>query len=148
MDVIDIQNRLATLEAEFNTLFNDTLPLFDLSGNTLKACLINQLPMQVEWEMMVRKLSYLFDECEMEMETAYSASFKNEMSNVYVKVSTTEAKEFAKADPTYQSYRKALNKVRQVRDEARGCLETVMSRKYTCNSLTNAIVAGVDSTIL
>jgi hypothetical protein len=148
MDVIDIRKELKRLETDFNALFNDTLPLFDLSGNTLKVCLINQLPMQVEWEMMVRKLSYLHDECELEMESAYAAAFKNEMSNPYAKVSTTEAKEFAKADPTYQQFRRALNSVKQVRDEARGCLDTVQSRKYTCNSLTNAIVAGVDSTIL
>lgn len=145
---MDIEKELEKLEEQFEKLFDEVIDILELNGRTLKEALVTQLPMQVQVEVLVRHLCYLYDEAEVEVESAYSKAVKDQMHDSYRDVNISEAKIYAKADPVYKDYCRLLNKVRKVRDEARGTLDIVNSRKYTCNNLTNSIVAGVDSTIL
>ncbi len=145
---MDIEKELESLEEAFNKLFDEAIDMLELNGRTLKEALVTQLPMQIQIEVIVRRLYYLYDETELEVDAAYAKALQSEMKDSYRDVSISEAKEYAKADQTYKDFRRLLNRVRKVRDEAKGTLEVINSRKYTCNNLTNSIVAGVESTIL
>lgn len=54
----------------------------------------------------------------------------------------------AKGDPDYLKARRLLNRIRHIRDEARGILDAVVSRKYVLNNITSAVTTGTERTIL
>ncbi|WGH49651.1 hypothetical protein [Alishewanella phage vB_AspM_Slickus01] len=132
----------------YEELLNKCEASIMIDGITLKEALKSQLQLQFDWELITKKLSHLYDMVDTEVETAYAESVKKELKDSYRSTSITEAKEFGKTDKDYIAFKKLLNNVKYLRDEARGVLETVNSRKYLLNNMTNAIVASVDDTII
>lgn len=148
MTLTDIENELNKLSQQLDDAYEKSEPLILIEDVRLNDALKTQLQLQLLWENITKKLCWLYDVAEEHTETAYAEAFKNEMKNTYVDVSTTEGREYAKANPAYRDARKLMIEVRHVRDEAKGILETVISRKYILNNLTNAKVASVDKDIL
>lgn len=148
MTLDDIKQQLAEVEESFEELFEESIDLVSLQDKTLKEALKTQLPLQLQLEVIVRRLFFLYDQAEIEMDESYSIAIAQQMKNSYRDITFTQAREYAKADPDYKSARQLLAKIRKTRDEAKGCLEVVNSRKYTLNNLTNSIIAGVENTIL
>lgn len=142
------EKRFVVLQTIYEDLYKDTAPKVFLDGVVLKEALVNQISLQMDWELLVKKINKVYDVCENEAEIAYSAAISVEMKNAYKTTTITEAREFAKADPTYQRARRLLIEVREVRDEARGILSTIESRKYILNNITNAVVASVETHII
>lgn len=139
---------LERLSNTFDGLVERTIDTVSLQHKTLKEALTSQLPLQLELEMLVKRLHYLHDNVELEVDEAYAIAIATQMKNSYRDITYTQAKDYAKADPEYKSAKKFLYDVRKVRDEAKGCLEVVNTRRYTLNNMTNAIVAGVENSIL
>lgn len=148
MDIITIKNEFKKQTQAYDALFDKLIPEVTLDGRILTESLKNQAPLMVEWEVMTKRFNYLYDECETIVETTYAEAIKVAMLDKYRDVSISEAREYAKCDPAYKVARETLNEIRHARDECRGILESVISLKYTLNNITNAIVAGVDKTIL
>ena len=128
--------------------FKETEKNIDLNGMVLKEALKNQVDLQFQWEVITKKLSKLYDICELEAETAYAEAISAELKDRFKSYSISEAREFAKANKTYIQFKRLLIEIKEVRDEARGVLSTVESRKYILNNITNGLVASVDKTIL
>lgn len=139
---------LDDLRRKFDSLMEEAFEKIPLENVRLSDALKNQLELQLLWETLSKKCSTLYDICEIEADTAYSNAISAELKDSYKKTTVTEAKEFAKADANYKAFRRLLADVKELRDEARGVLSTIESRKYILNNLTNSIVAGVDGTIL
>lgn len=149
MDIVDLHDMYEEYREEYDALFDETLPEMEFDGKKLIECLKNQIPLMVRWEVMSKKLNYLFDEAELLSDELYAKAFSSAFtSEKYREISTTEAKEKAKADKHFQNARRLLNQIRHVRDEAKGILETVQSRKYIVNGMVSSITAGVENTIL
>lgn len=148
MDILDIKKEFNSHQRKYEELFDKLLPEITMDGNLLSHLLKNQTPLMVEWEVMTKKLNYLFDECERILDVAYAEAIKVAMHDKYRDVSISEAREYAKCDAAYKVARQTMNEIRHIRDECRGILESVISQKYVLNNLTNALVAGVDKTIL
>lgn len=147
-NLADYQKRAKVLSDNYNELLNQCEESILIEGITLKNALKSQLQLQMDWEIITKRISYLFDLIENEMETEYAEAISKELKDSYRSTSITEAKEFAKTNKNYRDMRKLFIDVKYLRDEARGVLETINSRKYLLNNMTNAVVASVDDTIL
>lgn len=148
MTLNDVENSLDALSKEFDELFEEIIPLVSLEDKTLKEALKSQLPMQLQLESISKKANYLYDNAEVSLEDAYGNAVRHEMSDGYRSVTIAEAKTYAYANKEYKHAKRITIKAKRLRDEIKGCLSVVETRKYTCHSLTNAIVAGADNTIL
>jgi len=143
-----IESAYETFVDEFDRVYKETLPLVAIDGVLLKEALTNQVTLQLKWELLTKRINRIFDAAELEAETAYSEAISKELRDSYKSVSISEAREYAKSDEAYKSFRRLMIEIRQVRDESRGILETINSRKYILNNITNAVVASVTNHII
>lgn len=143
-----IKTRFDAQVKVYEQTYNDTIDTVSLDGVILKEALKNQIDLQLSWEVIVKRINKTYEMCELEVENCYAAAVSSEIRNAYKSVSITEAKEFAKADVEYQEARRLLIDIREVRDEAKGILSTVESRKYILNNITNSVVASVETHII
>lgn len=149
MDIIDIKKDLNKLTSDYDSLFDETLGFVSLESKTLKEALKDQVELMIKWEIFAKSTDKLFNNAEVVIEETYADAIdKSFKSEKYKEMTLSEAKERAKLDPAYKTARRILNDVRSLRDETRGILEVVTSRKYILNNMSNAIVAGVENTIL
>jgi len=133
---------------EFDEIYDRTIDIVRLDGKTLKDTLVSQLPMQLELEMFVKRINYLHDLIEMDVEEAYAVAIANVIKKSQRELTATQAKDYSKADPEYRVSKRLLLDARKVRDEARGCLEVVNTRRFTLNNMTNSVIAGVEHAYL
>lgn len=148
MDIIDISDKFDKLKEDYEELFKDTEDLVEINHKKIKTALKDQIVIELNWELMAKKLSNLYDLCEVEVDSSYSDAIKNAMSDRYKEVTFTEAKVYAKADPSYKSAVRLMHDIRHIRDECKGILESVKSRKFILNNLSNLIVAGSENHII
>lgn len=144
----DYQKRAEILSTNYEELLTKCENSILLEGMSLKEALKSQLPLQMDWEIITKKIAYLHDLVENDVETEFAEAISKELKNSYRSTSITEAKEFAKTNKDYRAMKKLLTDVKYLRDEARGVLETINSRKYLLNNMSNAIVASVEDAIL
>lgn len=140
----EIEKFIEVYEEEFSKVEKD-LPL---DGKKLNSCLKNQLDLELTWERLTKRINVISDRCEHMVDTSYSVAVKNEIQNNHRTTSISEAKEFAKNDQNYRDFKKLSIEIKKYRDEARGVLEVVRSRKYILNNMTNAIINGSEDKIL
>lgn len=132
---------------EYDKLFDETLPEIELKGKVIEQ-LTHQVTLMIQWEVMTKRLNKLHDDCIILAEDEYGRALQTAMRDKYREVSISEAKEYAKMDDGYKNSRKLLNKIRHVRDEARGILEVIHSRKYILNNVVQSITADAENYIL
>jgi hypothetical protein len=147
-ELLKIKTRFDAQVKLYEQTYNDTIDSVSLDGVILKEALKNQIDLQLAWEVLVKRINKTFELCELEVESTYAAAVSAELKNAYKTVNITEAKEYAKANPDYQDARKLLIDIREVRDEAKGILSAIESRKYILNNITNAVVASAESHII
>lgn len=138
-------NDLASLLEETFELTSD---MIDLYGCELDTALKNQLLLQLEWEIVNKKARKLHSKCELKVDEMYSTAFRNEISNNHKALSTTEAREYAKTNKDYLDARLLLIEATELKEEASGLLEVIISRKYVLNNLTNAIISSANKEVL
>lgn len=143
-----LSNSFAILETNYNDLLGKCEKSILLDGVTLKNALKSQLELQMDWEIITKQISHVHDIAENELDFIFAESLSDELKNSHRSTSITEAKEFAKTNKDYRDMRRLLTDIKRLRDESRGVLETINSRKYLLNNMTNALVATVDETIL
>ncbi len=148
MTLTDLQKRFDDLNVLVEKLFNNTAHVIDIENRRLKDALKEQIGLQLDWESATNKANYLYDMAELEVDSAYSGAIEAELKNGYKSTSISEAREFAKANKDYQNFRRVAIEIKELRDECRGILDTVQSRKYILNNLTNAIVAASETHII
>lgn len=148
MDISQIQTRFNDLSSKYDALFDETADLMELNETVIKTAIKDQISLEMQWELMAKKFNHLYDQCELEVDSSYSDAVRDAMSDKYKEVTFTEAKVYAKANPAYRTSVSLLNDVRHIRDECKGLVETVKSRKYLLNNLTNLIVASSENHIL
>lgn len=147
-NIAEISGLIEEYGAEYDALFEETLSEIELDGQVLQTALKKQVTLLVKWELMSKKMDFAYNQCELLSEEAYAKAFKEAMFDRHRDVQTTQAKEIARSDKDYIDARKLLNVLRNMRDECRGILETVNSRKYILNNIVAALTHGVDHTIL
>jgi hypothetical protein len=144
----DLTLRIEDLHKNFDSMYDEAIETVPLDNMKLVEALKSQIPMQMQWETLHKTACRYHDVVENEMESIYSEAISGELRDSYKSVSISEAREFAKTDFEYKEYRALLVDIRSLRDEIKGVLEVITSRKYTLNNMSNAIVAGVEDHIL
>lgn len=140
--------KVKDLQDSFDSLYDEAIELVPLENMKLVEALKSQIPMQMQWETLHKTACRYHDMIETEMESIYSEAVSDELRNSYKSTSISEAREFAKTDNEYKEYRRLLVDIRSLRDDIKGVLEVITSRKYILNNMSNAIVAGVEDHIL
>jgi len=147
-DLESIYERLEEIQESFDSLYEEALDLIPFENERIASALKTQLPLQLQWETLHKSSCRVHDISEMNMEEAYSDAITDELRDSYKHVSISEAKEFAKINIEYKQWKKALVKARSLRDEIKGVLDVITTRKYTLNNMSNVIIAGVEDHIL
>lgn len=132
----------------FDDTCENTLPLVELSDIILTDALKNQITLELTWNSVVGKIKTLKSQIDMIIDEAYSDAITKELKDSYRSTSISEAREFAKTDKTYRDFRGLSIEVNDLYEEAKGILDTIHSRRYVLNNITNSAVASVDKTIL
>ena len=148
MSLSALEKRLNELVDIFDQLYEESLKRISLDNITLKEALVNQIPLMLDWEIVVKELNYIHDQCLDEVDSCYALAIKTLMNDAYKSLSISEAKEYAKADLSYRNAKSLYNKIKQKRDEAKSMMDVIDSRKYILNNLTNAIVSSNENHIL
>jgi hypothetical protein len=148
MDMSYFEKAHEKYQNEYDALCESTLTMMELDGVIVSTALKNQVHLQLVWESMVRGVSNLHDHLEAELEGLYSEAVETELRDSYKSSKITEAREFAKANKAYRAARRLLFSVRETRDYSKGILDTINSRKYILNNLSNLIVHGSESYML
>lgn len=148
MDLSAIEKKIEAMESRYESIYEDVINKISLDGRIITTALKEQAELQVTWELFTKNVSNLCDLIEHKCEVAYSEAIQREVKDSYRSTTITEAKEFAKADSDYKNLKVLLYRTRLVRDESKGILETINSRKYILNNLSNLVVAGMDNHIL
>lgn len=119
-----------------------------LNGKRLDVALKEQVDLQFEWELLATRANKIHQICEEILEATYAKAVSDEMTTKMKRVSISEAKEYAKANHDYRKARRLLIDAKEAKEEVRGGLETVNSRKYILNNITNSVIAGCQMHII
>jgi len=148
MNLEYFESKHKKLQEEYESLCDSTLPMMELDNVVVSKALKNQIHLQFVWESLVRELSHLHDFLESELEGLYSETVEDELKDSYRSSTISEAREFAKANKEYRTAKRLLLSIQETRDISKGILETITSRKYVLNNLSNLIIHGSDGYIL
>lgn len=148
VNLTDLEKYFEDLQETHTHMMIDVEESVGLDNIKLSDALKNQLKLQMRWDSLHKKVSYVYDMAQFLVEQAYADAVTIELKNSQRISSITEAKEFAKSNSDYKKCKRFMLIVQEVRDEIKVVVETVNSRKYILNNLTNAMIASVDETIL
>lgn len=148
MDFTEYEEKIKKVQEQYEELYENSLDDIDLDGKKIHEALKLQIQLQLQWELFTKKVSNLHDTLEYFSETAFSEAIERELRDSYKTTTITEAKAYAGADKSFKRAKALMLMVREIRDESRGILEVINSRKYTLNNLSNLIIAGSENHIL
>ena len=139
---------LDDIEKRFKEMSDIHLDEIVLDNKTLASALKSQVNLQLAWESLKNRVSYLYNSIENDVEEAYAAAISVELKDGYKSTTISEAREFAKCNQNYKTFKRLLNECKLLKDEISGILDVIQSRKYILNNMTNSVVAGVDGHII
>lgn len=148
MTEADVVKEYNKLEKLIDKEMDDAMELVDLEHKKLKDALKEQIGLQMLWESLTTRAKYLKEVSEDIKEEFQSAAIVSLMRDSHRTTTITEAKIFANADPDYKRYKRFHQKVVNLYETSKGVNETITSRKYILNNLTNAVVASVENQII
>lgn len=137
-----------TIKEKYQQLFDELIDQIEIDNKLVKNALKEQIPLQLQWELLHKEIANLYNLVETKVEESYNEAVADELSDGYRKMTYSEAKSYAFADQDYKEAKALLIEVQRIRDEIKGILETIHSRKYILNNLSNLIVAGSQDQIL
>ena len=144
----DYKKQVEDLNEKLNEYYDEYLEDMTIDNVRLKDALKSQVTLQLVFESFYAKTKRLQGLIEEEMENAYSVAITEQTSNNYRDVSISEAKEAAKGNRMYRLYRRLNIEAKALVSDANATLETVTTRRYVMNNMSNAIIASVENTIL
>lgn len=144
----DYKKQVEDLNEKLNSYYDEYLDEMTIDNIRLKDALKSQVTLQLVFESFYAKTKRLQGLIEEEMDNAYSEAVIEQTSNNYRDVSISEAKEAAKANRMYRLYRRLNIEAKSLVADSNATLETVTTRKYILNNMSNAVIASVENTIL
>jgi hypothetical protein len=142
------KKELEDLNETFESYFTEFEQEMLIESVKLKDALTSQVKLQLVFETFCSKAKKLQSFIEEEMDNAFSEALIKITSDNYKDIKISEARETAKADIAYRKYRRLNIEATGLVNDAKAALETVTTRRYVMNSMTNSIVASVENTIL
>jgi hypothetical protein len=141
-------SELDRLEEAVEKTSEETLDDIYLEDVVIAVALKNQVRLQLTWELLSREISSLFDQIESELEGVYAMAIEAELKDSYKSSTISEAREFARANKEYRATKRVLQRSKYLKEMAKGIVETINSRKFVLNNLSNLIVHGSENYML
>lgn len=148
MDIKKTNEILEALITEFEDVYEKTIEDVKIDGSRLKEALANQIELMIKWETLLARAKTLVSIAEDGTENSYSDAITAVLQDSFKKYSITEAKEVARCNKTYRSWKKTSIDVNSLYNEIKAILEVVQSRKYILNNITNSVVASQENHII
>lgn len=148
MDIKKTNEILEALITEFEDVYEKTIEDVKIDGSRLKEALANQIELMIKWETLLARAKTLVSIAEDGTENSYSDAITAVLQDSFKKYSITEAKEVARCDKTYRSWKRTSIDVNSLYNEVKAILEVVQSRKYILNNITNSVVASQENHII
>jgi hypothetical protein len=141
-------SELDRLEEAVEKTSAETIDDIYLEDVVIAVALKNQVRLQLTWELLSREISSLFDQIESELEGVYAAAIEAELKDSYKSSTISEARDFARANKEYRAIKRVLQRAKYLREMTKGVVETINSRKFVLNNLSNLIVHGSENYML
>ena len=137
-DLMDAHERLQEKYDQFVEDFGDVI---ELDNSLLKDALKSQITLSLKVNELHSRAVYVEMAVSEEVDFCYAYAYSELSENSNKKMSATELKNFASIDDDYIETRKLLTEVRQLKNQIEGIRDTIISRKYVLNNITNSVVA-------
>jgi len=151
-DLDKIYDELVTtyekLDSRFDEFLEEYTEQISIENKKLKVALVEQVNLQTIFGSMVSKVKSLKDSVEYYVDETHSEAMNAELRNSYRSVTVTEAKSVANSNKMYRKFSNLLVRVSGLMYDVDSSLETVTTRKYILNNMSNAIIASVENTII
>lgn len=144
----ELEDDFNSLAAMFEEKIESDEKTIVIDDRPLKTALVEQLKLQMDWETLSKRANNLYDLCEFYTEDMYAQALTKELRDAHYKCTISEAREFAKNDNAYRKAKHLQISVKELRDEIRGVLEVITSRKYVLNNISNIVISGSESHII
>lgn len=144
----NVEFMIDDIREDYNNLYERSLESISIDDKLIKDALKEQITLQLEWEMLHKKISNLYHIAESDVEESYNSAVSEELSDSYKKTTYSEAKSYAFANQEYKENKARLIEIQRIRDEVKGILDTVHSRKYILNNMSNLIVASMENHVI
>lgn len=137
----DLMDAHEKLQAKFDQFMEDFGDSIELDNSLLKDALKSQISLSLKINELHSRAVYVEMAVSEEVDFCFAYAFSELAENSNKKMSATELKNFASIDDDYIDTRKLLTEVRQSKNRIEGIRDTIISRKYVLNNITNSVVA-------
>lgn len=148
MEIKEADEKITRLFEKYDTLETTTIGDVRISNNRLKDALSKQIELELKWQPLLSEVRVFKNRTKHFMETGYSDAMNQLLTNSYRKHSISEARELAKADPTYRGWKVLFVEADDLYEDVKGIVDVIHSRRYVLNNMTNSIIAGVKEDLL
>lgn len=148
MSITELNNATAKLKEDFEQAYTKWEKDIPLVHKILKECLSNQVDLQLCFEKLMGRASYLEKLGEDLKEQWHGHAYTTIMAKSQRVMSSTDAKKFADCETQYIQATKAYNQAYKTRKEIEAVLNTITARKYLLHDQCEVIKAGASSHIL
>lgn len=148
MDLEHLQDKIDELKIELEekkkTIRDDLI----VDNKILDKCLAGQINLQIEWEFLSSKISWLYKVSDSLADEAYAVAFKSAMKDRTRMLSSTECKYWANCDADFIKADAIRNEAYGLRKQIEGILRTVVGRAFVLKDLAALVIDGSNKHIV
>lgn len=148
MDIEELEKKYASLDAKLEHLLSihtETIQIYDVS---LKDALKSQIRLELEFGTILSKIKFLFSMVDDMLEETQNELVSTQMKSSYSDIKLQEAKVHALSSSRFKDVKFIHTNIKGLLSDATVAYDTVISRKYILNNLTNATISSVENHLL
>ena len=148
-EVIDgLSKILEELEVRLKTVIEESEDIIEVWDVRLNTALKNQVRLEHKWNPLKADVMKLLARAKFVEETELNNGITSAMKDNYRSSSITEAKELGKSSLEYRKAKRLVIEVTDMLEEVNAYVETITSRRYVLNNITNATIASVENSLI
>lgn len=137
----DLLSAHEKLQEKYDKFMEDYGDLIDIDNSILKDALKSQITLSLKVNDLHSRAVYVEMAVSEEVDFCFAYAYSELAENSSKKLTATELKNFASIDDDYIETRKLLTETKQLKNQIEGIRDTIISRKYVLNNITNSVVA-------
>jgi hypothetical protein len=143
-----IEETLESLDRKFESILNEYESDMTLENITIKKALQSQITLELVFSDIFSKSKQLFSSVDDLLELTLAEVTSKTMKNSYSDIKLQEAKTHALASATYRRVKELHTLAKGLLSDTQVAYDTVTSRKFILNNLSNLVIASSEGTIL
>jgi regulator of replication initiation timing len=145
---VELVDTFEALDTRFEEFLEEYTEQISIENKKLKDALVEQVNLQQVFGSIVAKIKNLKDTVDHYVSSIHADAMNGELRNAYKSVNVTEAKSVANSNKMYRKFNSLAVQVAGLLYDADSAMETVTTRKYILNNMSNAIIASVENTVI